>query len=527
MACVWIPSFCLDAARRRTPALAGRPLALHRAGSRAREVVAASTDLLARGLRPGTPLRATELAYPDAAFLPFDPAAADAAFTPVLDRLEAFSPVVAAAAPGLALLDVTGCELLYGSDAALADRLRAAVREDAGDRDPGVGIGLAGGVATAEIAARLAVDGRDRLVPPGGDAAFLAPLPVDVLPLTEDACERLELLGVRTVGDFARRLPAGAVARRFGEEGLRARRIARGQDDAPLRGRPQRLVLLDRVELEWAEENLDRLTFLLKALADRLARRLAGHGLAAQRLRVAWRLDARAGEPGAVERLLHLPEPTASGSGLLDLLRWHVEGLRLPAPVVAVEVAADDLAPPAGRQLRLRGGGLGPSTPFDRTRNARRAVARLRARWGADAARRPSLQSARRPEDAFGWLPADAEADEDGTPGAPACRRARKQDAPPGHGPALELPQPPLWLYDPPLPVRLRIGPRRGQAPTLTLGGRPARLARWAGPFRLVDRPWDAAGAERDYYQAATDRGAYWLFRDRRTGRWLCHAAYD
>jgi DNA polymerase-4 len=94
------------------------------------------------------------------------------------------------------------------------------------------------GVATNKLVAKIATNvGKPRgliVVPPGQEAAFLAPLPMDMLwgagPKTR---ARLAELGLRTIGDIAA-WPAADLERRLGAAGLDLARHARGQDDRPV-----------------------------------------------------------------------------------------------------------------------------------------------------------------------------------------------------------------------------------------------------------------------------------------------------
>ena len=102
------------------------------------------------------------------------------------------------------------------------------------------------GLATNKLVAKIANDvGKSSqgsesppnaltVVPPGEEAKFLAPLPVDMLwgvgPKTRD---RLEALGVQTIGDLAH-YPALELAERFGKHGYSLSRRARGIDDRPV-----------------------------------------------------------------------------------------------------------------------------------------------------------------------------------------------------------------------------------------------------------------------------------------------------
>ncbi|MBP7961470.1 MAG: hypothetical protein KBG20_03870 [Caldilineaceae bacterium] len=84
---------------------------------------------------------------------------------------------------------------------------------------------------TARVAA--ARPGSLRMVDPGKERAFLAPLPITLLPLPPDAQDTLRWLGIRTLGQFAD-LPAAGVWERFGKPGKLAQHWAKGDDDRPV-----------------------------------------------------------------------------------------------------------------------------------------------------------------------------------------------------------------------------------------------------------------------------------------------------
>ena len=89
-------------------------------------------------------------------------------------------------------------------------------------------MGVADGLFAAVLAARAALGGGPVIVPPGETPSFLAPWPVATLDRPELA-DLLVRLGVRTLGGFAA-LPGPQVLARFGEEGARCQRVARGAE---------------------------------------------------------------------------------------------------------------------------------------------------------------------------------------------------------------------------------------------------------------------------------------------------------
>ena len=319
---------------------------------------------------------------------------------------------------------------LYGSEERLARLIVGDVADRAGHQ---ARVGIADGRYAALMAVMTAAPASafpGALVAPGGDAAFLAALPVACLPLPTEACGRVASLGVRTLAEFAR-LPSNALRHRFGPDGVVARALAAGHDEGPLRPRPTPLRLHDAIDLEWVETSLDRLLFLLKRLADRLSARLGHHGLGCGRLRVRWLLDGAglttgddlsdgdtgqgAGRAGRRYDRLHRParRPAGSSTGLLEHLRWHVEGLRPEAfrdpdtgqmrGVRGIVVEAEELAPLGGRQLALLPGEDGRAANPERMLAAERVLARLQARWGETAVQQAELVASRRPEHAFRW----------------------------------------------------------------------------------------------------------------------------
>jgi DNA polymerase-4 len=72
------------------------------------------------------------------------------------------------------------------------------------------------------------------VVPPGGEAAFLAPLPIDKLPGAGKVTRvKLERWKVRTIGDLAK-VPVGELRAELGKNGVYLHEVAQGRDDSPI-----------------------------------------------------------------------------------------------------------------------------------------------------------------------------------------------------------------------------------------------------------------------------------------------------
>lgn len=120
--------------------------------------------------------------------------------------------------------------------AEIARQLQTTIREE-------LGLPCSLGVASNKLVAKIATDvgkaaargegppNAIQEVPPGREAAFLAPLPVSALwGVGPKTSARLEEIGVHTIGDLAA-WPAEDLARRFGKHGRDLARRARGIDD--------------------------------------------------------------------------------------------------------------------------------------------------------------------------------------------------------------------------------------------------------------------------------------------------------
>jgi len=209
--------------------------------------------------------------------------------------------------------------------------------------------------------------------------SFLRPLPVALLPSRFGPREReagemvlaLERLGIGTLGALARLSP-DQVADRFGALGLRARRLARGEEE-PLRPRAPHEELAEQIELPegTAGRQLDR---ALELLVDRLLAAPQRRGRTLLGLRLGALLCG--GGSWSVEQ--GLGRPSASAAVLRRLLVPRLQAL--PGPASALRLRALGFGPPVGDQLELAVGGAEP-----RRRRLGAAVREVRAAQGPEA----------------------------------------------------------------------------------------------------------------------------------------------
>ena len=193
-------------------------------------------------------------------------------FDEVLDFLEGYSPVMESGQLGTAYLSLHGPSLKLEP---LTDEVIASLHRRLGFM---AAVGLAGGKFTAWVAEQTTRPGLAKIVPPGEEGSFLAPLPIDFLPASDAMRWRLGLLGLRTIGDVAR-LSLGAFQSQFGPEGRHCWELASGSLSMPLVSRVKEETVIRRLQmaaravtLEAILVGAERLVYAAYASLDRRGR---------------------------------------------------------------------------------------------------------------------------------------------------------------------------------------------------------------------------------------------------------------
>jgi DNA polymerase IV len=273
-----LDAFYASVEQRDHPEYRGKPVIVGGGPNDRGVVSAASYEARAFGVHSAMPLREAGKRCPHGIFVPGRFEAYEAASDAVMGLFAERTPLVEPISLDEAFLDVTGTAHLFGGPEACARDLKRAVRED-------VGLVLSVGMASNKLCAKVASDLRKPdgfvIVPRGGEAAFLAPLPLTRLwgvgPKTQQV---LEDLGMRTIGDLANADPALLEAR-LGEHGstiaARAKGIDEDRDVVADPGDPKSIGhahTFDRNTLDRAQ-----IESTLLRLAEGVGRRLRRHEL--------------------------------------------------------------------------------------------------------------------------------------------------------------------------------------------------------------------------------------------------------
>ncbi len=223
-----LDAFYASVEQRDHPEYRGKPVIVGGGPNERGVVSAASYEARTFGVHSAMPLREAAKRCPHGIFVPGRFEAYEEASDAVMALFAVRTPLVEPISLDEAFLDVTGSAHLFGGPEACARELKRDVREQ-------VGLVLSVGMASNKLCAKVASDLRKPdgfvIVPRGGEAAFLAPLPLARLwgvgPKTRTV---LEDLGMRTIGDLAAADPALLEAR-LGEHGATIVRRAKGIDD--------------------------------------------------------------------------------------------------------------------------------------------------------------------------------------------------------------------------------------------------------------------------------------------------------
>lgn len=398
-----------------------------------------------------------------------------------------FSPRVSLEPPDAVLLEVRGSLELFGGMAALQQELLKACAACAVRPVLAVAPLPRAALTAARAGRSLLITSRAGLI------GQLAPLPLLALRWPPPVIERLQRMGVRSVGEVLR-LPRAGFARRFGVAQLECLDALSGRTSEVRRAFRAHERFRRRRELNYELHDHERLLRALKPLLEELEAflRARQRGIAHLECRFVHRVAA------ATCCVLKLAAPAADAAHLHALLKEQLANLTLPEAVRALELRADTLLAHVPQAQALwqpgeRGGGG--------SREAHGLIERLRARLGEESVYGLTLLEGHRPERTWART---------APPPVASTQRAA--------APSAAAPRRPLWLLKDPQPLSERGGlPRRRGA--LQLLGEPERIeSGW----------WDGADVARDYYAALDAHGVrLWVFRERHAPHgWFLHGIF-
>jgi len=265
------------------------------------------------------------------------------------DFAYAFSPVVEAATNDTVVLDIAGCDLLFGSAYQLATEIseRAQQPQAAGGLDMKVSVALAANPDTAIHAAKHLKG--ITFISAGEELGCLGNLPLTALEYSlvhidqkraEQMFETLRVWGVHSFSDFAS-LPTVGVAERFGQDGVKLQQLASGKIQRHLRLKQPPPVFSASIELEHPIAELEPLSFIFARLLNQLCAALNAYALATNEICVSLKVE----DQTTHERTLALPYAMRDHKVFLKLLLLDIETHPPKMAVTGVSINCEPVKP--------------------------------------------------------------------------------------------------------------------------------------------------------------------------------------
>ena len=462
-------------------------------------------------------------------------------YSALVDCAYAFSPLVEETTADTVVLDIEGCDLLFGPPREIAKEIARHAAK----------LGLKANVAVAQnpdaaIHAARCFTGVT-VIASGKESKRLGDLPLAALDPSlarveadqvAKILERLEIWGIRSFGELAA-LPETGLAERLGPEGVRLQKLARGKSDRPLLLAKPAPGFEKAIELDDPIELLEPLSFILARLLNQLCANLQAHGLAVDELKLRLKLEDKTEH----QRAIRLPFPMRDGRVFLKLLLLDIESHPPKCPIIAATITCEPAKPRS-----IQNGLFQPLAP--EPEKLELTLARLNRLVGESNVGSPELVDTHRPG-AFRIKRfivkrgVDRKGKKGRSRGAEGARGRQGDGATRRVGESLILShRRPLSsllgfrVFRPPLlaeveapsgwPIRLKAQAGAGRS----IHGKIVRLA---GPWRTSGDWWAEDGWARDEWDVTVaDSGAsqekgtlYRIYRDLRSDGWFVEGIYD
>lgn len=378
----WILHLDLDAffcavEEQNDPRLNGKPFAV---GGRPEERgVVSSCSYTARqfGVRSAMPMARALRLCPELIVLPSRHGVYSRVSRQVMDLLRQVTALVEQISIDEAFLDVSSLDRPVEE---VARALQARVQDE-------LGLPCSLGAASNKLVAKIATEvgkAANRgggppnaltIVPQGEEAAFLAPLPVEMLwGVGPKTAARLEELDIHTIGDLAQ-WPSADLARRFGKHGEEMAVRARGIDERPIVTSHEAKSFSQETTFARDVRHEVELRRTLQEQAQQISRRLRKEGLVARTVKIKIRWP----DFSTLTRQVTLPVAVDSEDAITQAAKTLFDGVWQPGKAVRLlGIGVSSLGSPP-RQL-----GLWDWIPVEDEREHRLQVAieELRDRFG-------------------------------------------------------------------------------------------------------------------------------------------------
>jgi protein ImuB len=388
-----------------------------------------------------------------------------------------YTPLVSVDLPDGLLLDISGCAHLWEGERGYLKEIVLKLRSQGYDTRAAI-------ADTAGAAWAVARFGKvSPLVKPGEQVAVLLPLPPAALRLEPLILERLQKLGLRTIGSFMQ-MPKRELRRRFGEPLLLRLGQALGMEDEVLQSLVPPVPYTERLPCLEPIRTAPGIEIAIQKLLEALCLRLKSEGMGLRKAVLkCYRIDGK-----VVQVAISTIRGSHSVPHLCKLFELQVGKIEPALGIELFLLEALKVEDVATIQEKLWAGkpGLADTTLAE-------LLDRIGTKIGPERIRR--------------YLPSENYWPE---------RSIR---------PAISLSENPTtaWHSDRPRPIRLLPRPEAIEVMALlpdyppkvfTYNGKRHVVAKADGPERIEREWWQDKGDHRDYYAIEDEQGQrYWLFR--------------
>ena len=404
------------------------------------------------------------------------------------------TPVVAAEPPDGLVLDVTGCERLYGHERRMLAIIDASVRRLGFHTRAALASTRGGAWALARFAPT-----NHAITDPHDPVTALRPLPVQALRLDDECVRRLHDVGIERIEDLID-LPRRAIPARFGDDVLLRLDQARGdafetiesvREPEPLEASRRFAGPTTRIEA------IEQCAYeLIGTIVETL--RTQERGVTLLQLQL-----VRADAP-PVDLEFSFSYPSRDLRHLWSIVRPRLERASLGYGVDAMHCRAARSRRIAHAQYE-QWGGNGRATRRETDRHFGTLIDALTDRLGDQRVHFVDAQASHIPERAF-------------------RRRSTRTGTEPGRATPVATPDRPSWLETNPVPIRLMIMNPDGPIMRMRIGSLEHDIVTTLGPERIGPPWWDCPSdaSARDFFKLQDEHGRwFWVCRELRTNRWL------
>ncbi|MEK6675409.1 MAG: DNA polymerase Y family protein [Planctomycetota bacterium] len=429
---------------------------------------------------------------------PFTPDVDAANLTKLAHWATRFSPVVAVDQPDGLLLDIAGCEHLFGGEEPLAERIASSLEQ--------LGfpcrLGVAPTFACAHAVARYGnqhIDyvSRDRV------HVALAPLPVAALQVEQTVCEALNEVAVEKIGQLYP-IPREELASRFGHELLRRLDQALGDVAEHIEPIVASQPIAVAKSFDGPVLHVEIVEAVVRELLSELVAELDVHALGVSLLTI--KLRRISVDP--VDLSLSLTYPSRDCRHLWSLIQPKLERVHLGYGVEEIVLQAARTMRLVPDQKELWSHAIGANSKVDGF-SLGKLVDLLVDRLGPQAVTQALPREGYLPEEAFCRHSVDGQS-------------VRKMEG-------VYFAARPSLLFARPEPVKVVAIVPDGPPAWLEWRGQACVVRSSHGPERIASPWWEHNRTQctRDYYEVQDDAGRWlWVFRNRESGHWFVHGQW-